>query len=254
MPTEQNQSISGSTIDPDDVARFTAIADEWWNPHGRFAPLHRLNPARIGFLRTQICSHFGRHGESATPLKNLTLLDVGCGGGLISEPMARLGATTTSIDAGLENVKTASLHALQAGLQIDYRCQSAEELAAEGAQFDAVLALEIIEHVANPDLFYNALIKMVKPGGILILSTLNRTTKSYALGIIAAEWVLRWVPRGTHQWKQFIKPSEMAASLRQRGMEIGEVTGLVYQPMSQSFTLNPRDLDVNYLLVAKKPA
>lgn len=254
MPSEQNQSISASTIDPDEIARFTAMADAWWDTQGNFAPLHRINPVRVGFLRQQIMRHFDRHGESATPLKNISLLDVGCGGGLISEPMARLGATTTGIDAGLENIKTAALHAQQAGLAIDYRCHSAEELAASGVQYDAVLALEIIEHTANPEIFYQALIQLVKPGGMLILSTLNRTAKSYALGIVAAEWLLRWVPRGTHQWQRFIKPSEMAAALRRHGMVVGEVTGLVYQPLQHQFALNPRDLDVNYLMAATKPA
>lgn len=254
IPTPPHAASGASTIDPADVARFTAIAAEWWDERGKFAPLHRLNPTRIGYLRAQAVRHFSADGESATPLKNLSLLDVGCGGGLISEPMARLGATVTGIDAGAENVATAALHAGQVGLTIDYRCSSAEELAASGAQFDLVLALEIVEHVANPALFYDALARLVKPGGLLILSTLNRTAKSYALGIVAAEWLLRWVPRGTHAWKQFVKPSEMATELSRRGLAIADTTGLVFNSLGGGFALDPKDLDVNYLMAAQKPA
>ncbi len=253
-PTRPDASMTGSTIDPADVARFTAIAAEWWDERGKFAPLHRMNPTRIGYLRDQIIRHFSRDGESATPFNNLSVLDVGCGGGLIAEPMARLGATTTGIDAGLENVKVAALHAEGAGLSIDYRCQSAEELAAEGMQYDVVLALEIVEHVANPPLFYDALAALVKPGGLLILSTLNRTAKSYALAIVGAEMLLRWLPRGTHDWKQFIKPSEMAAALSRRGLTIADTTGIGFNPLDWKFSLNPRDLDVNYLMTAAKTA
>lgn len=246
--------VTGTTIDPADVARFTAIAAEWWDERGKFAPLHRLNPTRIGYLRDQLIRHFSRDGESATPFENLSLLDVGCGGGLICEPMARLGATVTGIDAGLENVKTAALHAAQTGVSVDYRCHSAEELAATGAQFDVVFALEIIEHVANPALFYDALRQLVRPGGLLILSTLNRTAKSYALGIVAAERILRWVPAGTHDWKQFVRPSEMAQALGKQGFTVVDSTGLVYRPFHGDFALDRKDLDVNYLMTAKKPA
>lgn len=252
--TASNTKFSASTIDAADVARFTAIAAEWWDESGKFAPLHRLNPARIGYLREQIIRHFSADGESATPFKNLSLLDVGCGGGLISEPMARLGATVTGLDAGDENIKTASLHAQQSGLTIDYQCSSAEALANSGQQFDVVLALEIIEHVADINLFYDALTALVKPGGLLILSTLNRTAKSYAMSIIGAEYILRWLPRGTHQWKQFIRPSEMAAALSRRGFAITDTSGLIFNPLRWDFGIHPTDLDVNYLMVAKKPA
>ena len=255
MPTA-SPAPSSTTIDADDVARFTIIADEWWDEHGKFAPLHRLNPARIGYIRDQITRHCHGtqlpNGQSATPLDNLSLLDVGCGGGLICEPMARLGATVTGIDAGAQNINVAALHAKSTGLAINYCTSSAEDLANTSAQFDVVLALEIIEHVANPPLFYDALAALVKPGGLLILSTLNRTTKSYLMAIIGAEYVLRWVPRGTHQWKQFIKPSEMASSLTTRQFTITDTTGIVYNPLEQSFAINPRDLDVNYLMVARK--
>ena len=252
MPTRAHR-LADTTIDPSEIARFTAIAAEWWDERGRFAPLHRMNPVRIGYIRDAVLRHFRRDGESATPFQNLSLLDVGCGGGLIAEPMARLGFATTGVDAGLENIKTAALHAQQSALSIDYRCNSAEELAAESAQFDVVLALEIIEHVSNLDLFYDALVKLVKPGGLLILSTLNRTPKSYALGIIGAEMILRWVPRGTHRWEKFIKPSEMAAALSARGLQIGQVDGITVNPLSFQFKVAPKDLDVNYILTASLP-
>jgi len=245
-----------STIDASEVARFNAIAAEWWDERGKFAPLHWLNPARIGYIRDQIVQHRQAaqtpHGQSATPLANLSLLDVGAGGGLISEPMGRLGAQVTGIDAGSENIAVAKLHAQAAGIAIDYRETTAEDLANSGAQFDVVLALEIIEHVANPGLFYDALAALVKPGGLLILSTMNRTIKSYAMAIIGAEYVLRWLPRGTHQWDHFIKPSEMASALSKRGLRIADTSGLVYRPLSRDFAINPRDLDVNYLMVAAK--
>lgn len=253
IPTRPEGASGTSTIDPAEVARFTAMAAEWWDEKGKFAPLHRMNPTRIGYIRDQLIRHFSLDGQSATPFNNLSLLDVGCGGGLITEPMARLGASACGIDAGLENIKTAAVHAQQGGLSIDYRCYSAEELAAEGAQFDVVLALEIIEHVANPPIFYDALAKLVKPGGLLILSTLNRTAKSYALAIVGAEMLLRWLPRGTHSWEKFIKPSEMADAISRRGLRIADTMGLTFNPLSWSFALNPKDLDVNYLISAEKP-
>lgn len=244
--------VATSTIDDAEVARFSAIADEWWDEHGKFAPLHKLNPVRIAYLRDQIIRHFSRDGATATPLDNLSLVDIGCGGGLIAEPMARLGATTTAIDASETNISVATLHAKNTGLTIDYRATTAEQLALEGTQFDVVLALEIIEHVADLSLFYDSICHLVKPGGILILSTLNRTAKSYALGIVAAERVLRWLPPGTHSWSKFIRPSEMAAALRQRGFATTDTTGITFSPLNWTFSLNPKDLDVNYLLTASR--
>ncbi len=243
---------TSTTIDDAEVARFSAIADEWWDTTGKFAPLHRLNPVRIEYLRNQIIRHFSADGQSATPLNNLSLVDIGCGGGLISEPMARLGATVTGIDASETNISVASLHAKASGLTIDYHATTAEALANQGAQFDVVCALEIIEHVADIELFYDALTALVKPNGLLILSTLNRTPKSYALGIVGAEYILRWLPRGTHTWRKFIRPSEMAASLTRRGFGVVEAMGLTFSPISWKFSLNKNDLDVNYLMVAKR--
>lgn len=246
-----------STVDDSEVARFSAIADEWWDERGKFAPLHKLNPVRIGYLRDQIIRHFfagsDAHGQSATPLNNLSLVDIGCGGGLISEPMARLGANVTGVDASDVNIRVASLHAQNSGLTIDYRATTAEQLAIEGAQYDVVLALEIIEHVLDIGLFYDAISHLVKPGGLIILSTLNRTAKSYAMGIVGAEVVLRWLPRGTHTWSKFVKPSEMASALRKRGFTVTDTSGITFSPFNWSFSLNAKDLDVNYLMVAAKP-
>lgn len=251
MPQESPAFNTASTIDASDVARFTAIASEWWDERGKFAPLHRLNPARIEYIRDHVAQHFGRPNDPTSPLKGLRLLDVGCGGGLISEPMARLGAQVTGIDAGEENIQVAITHAQASGLTIDYRCTTAEALASD-TQFDVVLALEIIEHVANPSLFYDALAALVKPGGLLILSTLNRTAKSYLMAIIGAEVVLRWLPRGTHDWNRFIKPSEMATELIRRRFILVDTSGLVFNPLRQKFHINSNDLDVNYLMVAKR--
>ena len=243
---------ANSTVDDAEIAHFSAMAEEWWDPSGKFAPLHRMNPCRMGYLRAQLVQHFGRDAASASPLDGLTLVDIGCGGGLICEPMARLGARVTGIDASAKNIGIAATHAAQSGLAVDYRATTAEALAQQGAQFDVVLALEIVEHVADTALFYDALAALVKPGGLLILSTLNRTPKSYALAIIGAEYVLRWLPRGTHHWSKFIRPSEMARDLGHRGLEIVETTGLTMHPLTWKFSINPRDLDVNYLMVAKK--
>ena len=255
MPSAATAPITpapATTIDDAEVARFSAIADEWWDERGKFAPLHKLNPVRIGYLRDQLIRHFSLDGASATPLNNLSLVDMGCGGGLISEPMARLGANVTGVDASPTNIAVADLHAKTSGVAVAYRATTAEQLALEGAQFDVVLALEIIEHVADIGLFYDALAALVKPGGVLILSTLNRTAKSYAMGILGAERILRWLPVGTHSWRKFIKPSEMARDLRTRGFNVSDTMGITFSPISWSFSLNANDLDVNYLMVATR--
>lgn len=245
-----------STIDTEEVAQFAAIASEWWDERGKFAPLHRMNPTRLAYIRERIETHFGKltgqSGASATPLENLALVDIGCGGGLICEPLARLGATVTGIDAAPENIAVAQAHAQSMDLAVDYRATTAEELAASGAAFDVVLALEIIEHVADVALFLDALTALVKPGGLLILSTLNRTVRSYATAIIGAEYLLRWLPCGTHDWQKFLKPSEIAEPLRRRGFAVDPAMGLTYSPLSGRFALNPQDLAVNYLIAAQK--
>jgi 2-polyprenyl-6-hydroxyphenyl methylase/3-demethylubiquinone-9 3-methyltransferase len=240
-----------STIDPDEVDQFSRISDAWWDAEGDFRPLHRLNPARIAFIRDHLIGHFGRKAD-LTPFDGLDLLDIGCGGGLITEPMARLGATVTGVDASPQNIDVATAHAAQSGLAIDYRCDTAEALAAEGRQFDVVLALEIIEHVADRALFVASCAALVKPGGVLILSTLNRTIKSLALGIVAAEYILRWVPRGTHDWRKFVRPHELAADLRANGLVLRDLAGLDFDPKTAGWRLAPRP-SVNYLMFATKP-
>jgi 2-polyprenyl-6-hydroxyphenyl methylase/3-demethylubiquinone-9 3-methyltransferase len=241
-----------TTIDPAEIERFSRIADEWWDTKGKFAPLHQLNPVRLGFIRDRVAAHWHRAALSGSPLGGLDLLDIGCGGGLLSEPMARLGAQTTGIDAGKRNIDIASLHAEGQGLAIDYRTTTAEALAASGRQYDVVLALEIVEHVADVDLFLATCASLVKPGGLLFVSTLNRTAKAWALAIAGAEYVLRWVPRGTHDWKKFLKPSEVVRSLRTGGIDAQEIVGVVYSPLSRAWSLNKHDLDVNYMLYGTK--
>ena len=241
-----------STIDSADVERFSRIAGEWWDTNGKFAPLHRLNPVRIGYIRDRAAAHWTRDALSGQPLNNLSVLDIGCGGGLLSEPMARLGATVTGIDASARNIAVAGLHAESQGLAIDYRATTAEALVEEPARFDIVLALEIVEHVADVDLFLRSSGTLVKPGGLLFLSTLNRTAKAWALAIAGAEYVLRWLPRGTHDWKKFLKPSEVARGLRAGGIETEEIVGVVYSPLSRAWSINASDLDVNYILHGSK--
>lgn len=236
------------TVDPAEIERFSRIADEWWDPTGKFAPLHRLNPVRIGYIRDRVAAHWQRDALNGEPLTGLSLLDIGCGGGLLSEPMTRLGASVTGVDASARNIATASVHAERGGLAIDYRQGTAEALAESGAQFDVVLALEIVEHVADVDLFLRSCGRLVKPGGLLFLSTLNRTAKAWVLAIAGAEYVLGWLPRGTHDWKKFLKPSEVVRGLRAGGIEPQEIVGVVYAPLSRKWSLNRNDLDVNYML------
>lgn len=241
-----------TTIDPAEIERFSRLAEEWWEPTGKFAPLHRLNPVRIGYLRDRAAAHWRRDAIGGAPLQGLDLLDIGCGGGLLSEPMARLGARVTGIDAAERNIVTARLHAEGQGLAIDYRAATAEALAEAGRQYDIVLALEIVEHVADVDLFLRTTGRLVKPGGLLFLSTLNRTAKAWALAIAGAEYVLRWVPRGTHDWRKFLKPSEVVRGLRAGGVEAQEIIGVVFNPLSRQWSLNKADLDVNYMLYGTK--
>ena len=248
----ESAHIPTTTVDPAEVERFARIAEEWWDPRGKFAPLHRLNPVRLAFIRDRAAAHWQRDALSGSPLQGLSLLDIGCGGGLISEPMARLGAQVTGIDAVDRNVATARLHAAGQDLAIDYRGTTAEALAEAGQQFDIVLALEIIEHVADVDLFLQSVGRLTKPGGLVFLSTLNRTAKAWALAIAGAEYVLRWLPRGTHDWRKFLKPSEVVRGLRHADVEPQEILGVVYNPLSREWSLSRRDLDVNYMLYGSK--
>lgn len=238
--------------DPAELAKFAAMADAWWDPDGEFRPLHRLNPLRIGYIRDAACARFGRDPRSVTPLQGLRLVDIGCGGGLIAEPMARLGAQVTAIDAVERNIEVARLHAETRGLAIDYRCTTAEDLAASGEQFDIVLSLEIVEHVAEPHAFLATCAGLAAPGGMLVASTLNRTRKAFALAIVGAEYIMRWLPRGTHDWKKFVRPSELVRGLEAGGATPVDLTGVTLDPLSGDWRLNPRDLAVNYMALAHK--
>lgn len=242
-----------ATVDSAEIARFESMAADWWDPDGKFRPLHRMNPLRIGYIRDRICARLGRDPLAPKPLSGLAVLDIGCGGGLLSEPMARLGATVTGVDAGAEAIGVARAHAAESGLAIDYRCSSAEDLAASGARFDAVLALEIVEHVADVDAFCGALATLLRPDGTLVMSTLNRTRRSWAVAILGAEHLLRIIPRGTHEWRKFLKPHELAAALRRAGLQVGDIAGMVPDPRGGGWRLAPHHLAVNYILTAAKP-
>ena len=245
---------SGTTIDPAEVAKFEAMAAEWWDPAGKFKPLHMLNPCRLDYITSQIAAEFGRDLAGEVPFAGLRLLDIGCGGGLLSEPMARLGAAVTGADAAERNIPVARLHAEQSGLEIDYRHTTAEALAAAGETFDVVLNMEVVEHVADPPAYLAACQRLLKPGGLMICSTLNRNAKSFAMAILGAEYVMRWLPRGTHDWQKFITPDELFALLREAGLEPVDRKGFVFNPVTWTWSLSPRDLSVNYVTASVKPA
>lgn len=251
-----------STLAPDEVERFAALADTWWTLDGEFGQLHKLNPVRIAFIRDHVLAHFGRtadrsagsgqgagagaHAGEARPFAGLSMVDLGCGGGLLTEPMARLGADVTGVDAEAKAVGVAAAHADVQGLEIDYRCALPEDLAGEGRSFDVVLAMEIIEHVADIDAFVAACARLLAPGGAMVLSTLNRTLKALALAKIGAEYVLRWVPPGTHDWRKFVRPDELSRALRRNGLRVRAYRGMSYNPLADRWALSD-DLSVNYL-------
>ena len=240
-----------ASIDPAEIAKFERIAAEWWDPKGKFAPLHKFNPVRLSFIRDQAAAHFGRTGTGLRPFEGLTLLDIGCGGGLLCEPMSRLGFAVTGADASARNIATASAHAAQTGVAVNYRAASAETLAAEGLSFDIVLNMEVIEHVADVAGYLAACTALVKPGGITIVATLNRTLKSLALAKIGAEYVLGWLPRGTHDWTRFVPPSKLKRSLEEAGLNILKIQGVPFDPLAWDWKLS-NDVDVNYMIVAKR--
>jgi 2-polyprenyl-6-hydroxyphenyl methylase/3-demethylubiquinone-9 3-methyltransferase len=240
-----------STLDEREVARFRALAEKWWDPEGEFAPLHAIGPERMRFLREQLVSHFARDGNAARPLEGLRIADIGCGGGLVSEPLARLGASVTGIDPAEENAAAARAHAADSGLEIDYRAARVEDLAAEGAQYDAVIALEVVEHVPDVPAFIGVCAQILRPGGMMLLSTINRTARAFALAIVGAEYVLRWLPRGTHQWERFVTPDELAAALRASGLRVVDTRGLTFNPLTREWRLSD-DTGVNYFMSAAK--
>lgn len=242
---------TGETLDPAELAHFSALAAEWWDPTGKFRTLHIFNPVRLAFIRDEACAHFGRDARSRTPLEGLRVLDIGCGGGLLSEPVARMGGSIVGADPARRNVETARIHAEQSGVAVDYRCASAEDLAADGETFDIILNMEVIEHVADVDLFLDTCCGMVKPGGLMFIATLNRTAKSYALAIVGAEYILRWLPRGTHSWDKFVSPEEIDAGLERNGMAGLARSGVIYNILRSQWQLSP-DMDVNYMILAGK--
>ena len=241
-----------TTIDPAEVAKFEAMAAEWWNPAGKFKPLHMLNPCRLDYITSQIAAEFDRDLTHAAPFDGLRLLDIGCGGGLLSEPMARLGARVVGADAAPRNIPVARLHAEQAGLDIDYRHTTAEDMAAAGEQFDVVLNMEVVEHVSDPLAYLTACQQLLKPGGLMICSTLNRNPKSYMMAIIGAEHVMRWLPKGTHDWAKFITPDELYDLIRQAGLDPVDRKGMVFNPLGWSWSLSSRDLSCNYVTASVK--
>lgn len=279
MQTQTQTPERYTSIDPDEVEQFSRIAAQWWDPKGKFKPLHEINPLRIGYIKEHICSQFAREVNALSPFEGLSLLDIGCGGGLICEPMARLGAHVTGIDASEKNIKTARVHAQETGLTIDYRATTAEDLvsslreASETSDaaipnkpkeiassaspsrndgFDIVLALEIIEHVTDPQSFIASCAQLVKPGGLLIMTTINRTMKSLLMAKIGAEYILRLLPRGTHQWDKFVKPSEMAQGYENNQLNVLNLSGMVLNPLRWEWRLSDTDIDVNYLMVGQK--
>ena len=255
---KSDRGLAGAAIDAEDVARFDRLGDEWWDPRGAMAALHKLNPTRIRYLRDLMARHFAtrlKGGEDdGRPLAGLRLLDIGCGGGLLSEPLARLGANVTGIDPAPGNIAAAERHARAIDVPVDYRTETAEALVEAQDSFDVVLAMEVVEHVPQPDAFVATACSLVRPGGLLVLSTLNRTAKSFLLAIVGAEYLLGWVPRGTHRWSQFLTPEELAAPVRAAGLRVLDRTGVVYDLLGDRWTTS-RDMDVNYMLAAaRQPA
>jgi len=241
-----------TTVDQSEVDRFSAMAAEWWSPTGKFRPLHKFNPVRLEYIRNSICENFSRDPKAHRPLEGLRILDIGCGGGLLSEPVARMGADVVGADPSEKNIGIASTHAQESGVAVDYRAVTAEQLQEAGETFDVVLNMEVVEHVANVDLFVTTCAKMVRPGGLMFAATINRTLKARALAIFAAENVLRWLPRGTHQYEKLVRPEELERPMVASGMDIIHRTGVFYNVLQDKWNLSP-DMDVNYMMLAKRP-
>ena len=243
--------VRRTTIDAGEVERFSAMAAEWWNPNGKFRPLHKFNPIRLAYVRDQVAARFGRDPRAARPFEGLRILDIGCGGGLLCEPMARMGAEVVGADASETNIEVARLHAAESGVSVDYRAETAEALADAGEQFDVILNMEVVEHVADMDLFIEKCAQMVKPDGLMFVATINRTLKALGLAIVGAEYVLRWLPRGTHQYGKLVRPDELEQALARAGMRIADRTGVTYNPLADRWQRS-KDMDVNYMVLAEK--
>lgn len=242
-----------TTVDAGEIAKFEAMAAEWWDVNGKFKPLHMLNPCRLDYITTQIAAEFDRDLKTREAFKGLRILDIGCGGGLLAEPMARLGAEVVGADAAERNIPVAKVHAEQSGLDIDYRHTTAEAMAAEGEQFDVVLNMEVVEHVSDPLAYLTACQQLLIPGGLMICSTINRNAKSYLMAIIGAEHIMRWLPKGTHEWDKFITPDELFELIKKGGLDPVDRTGFVFNPIAWSWSLSERDLSVNYVTASVKP-
>ncbi|WP_411037390.1 bifunctional 2-polyprenyl-6-hydroxyphenol methylase/3-demethylubiquinol 3-O-methyltransferase UbiG [Shinella sp. BYT-45] len=240
-----------TTIDQAEVDRFSAMAAEWWDPTGKFRPLHKFNPVRLAYIRDLVCAQFGRDPKSHRPLESLRILDIGCGGGLLSEPIARMGADVLGADASEKNIGIAKAHAAGSGVPVDYRAVTAETLAQAGETFDVVLNMEVVEHVSDVDFFLTTCASMVRPGGVMFVATINRTLKAAALAIFAAENVLRWLPRGTHQYEKLVRPEEIEKPLTASGLTVTDRTGVFFNPLLNKWNLS-KDMDVNYMLVARR--
>lgn len=249
--TQNETPSAGATLDPEEVQRFSRLAAEWWNPSGKFRPLHQIGPPRLSFIRNEAIAHFGGDANALRPLTGLRALDIGCGGGLVAEPLTRMGAAVTAIDPAERNIAIAKGHAAGQDLDIDYRAARVEDLVAAGETFDLVACLEVVEHVPDPKAFIAQCAALVKPGGLAIISTLNRTLKSWALAIVGAEYILGWLPRGTHQWDRFIVPDDLARYAEAAGLETPRFEGITYNPLQDAWSLNP-STDVNYLMSVKK--
>ena len=241
-----------TTIDQTEVDRFSAMAAEWWDPTGKFRPLHKINPVRLAYIRDKVAAHYGRDAKSNQPLGGLRVLDIGCGGGLLSEPVARMGADVVGADASERNIGIARTHSAQSGVTVDYRAVTAEALAAAGETFDVILNMEVVEHVADVEFFITTCASMVRPGGLMLISTINRTFKAAALAIVGAEYVLRWLPRGTHQYEKLVRPEELEAPLHASGMQVEDRIGVFFNPLQNQWNLSA-DIDVNYMILASRP-
>jgi 2-polyprenyl-6-hydroxyphenyl methylase / 3-demethylubiquinone-9 3-methyltransferase len=241
------------TVEEAEIERFSAMAAEWWNPSGKFRPLHKFNPVRLEYIKRLACSHFSRRFEDRNAFESLRLLDIGCGGGLLCEPMARLGAEVVGADPSQTNIEIAKAHARETGLEIDYRAATAEQLSREGERFDIILNMEVVEHVADLDLFMAECAAMLRPGGLMFVATINRTLKAWGLAIFAAENILRWLPRGTHQFEKLVRPEELEARILSNGLTVIDRTGVFYNPLQDRWNLS-RDMDVNYMVAAGRPA